>query len=209
MRRVRGLDRRTNVLQLRQRGRTLTMDHRGPELSDGCLVWLVKQGLWTPLDEGPMTERNHAREEPKMTISDQLSRLAARTKELEDRAAAAHEKARADLEHDVEAARDESKANAKAFRESVDADVADVSAWWTDMGRSWDEHIVKMRERIDKKEAEHDLKAAQRDAEDAAAYASYVIDYTFAAVEEAEYAVLDATLARMDADELAAEMQPS
>jgi hypothetical protein len=41
------------------------------------------------------------------------------------------------------------------------------------------------------------------------AYASYVIDYTLAAAEKAEYAVLDATLAQMEADELAAEMQPS
>ncbi len=145
----------------------------------------------------------------KRTLSDQLSKLAARTKELEDRAAASHQKARADLEHDVAAARDESKANAEALRDSVDAGAAEVSAWWTDLGRSWDAHIAKMREHIDQKEAEHDLKSAQRDAEDAYAYASYVIDYTFAAVEEAEYAVLDATLAQMEADELSAQMQTS
>jgi hypothetical protein len=144
-----------------------------------------------------------------MALSDQLNKLATRTKELEERAAAAHQKARTDLEHDVSAARDESKANAEALRESVDADAAEVSAWWTDLGRSWDEHIAKMRDHIDDKEAEHDLKSAQRAADDAAAYASYVIDYTFAAVEEAEYAVLDATLAQMDADELAAQMQAS
>lgn len=139
-----------------------------------------------------------------MKPSDQLSRLAARTKELEDRASAARQKAHADLEHDVAAARDESKANAKALRESVAADAAEVSAWWTDMGRSWDEHIAKMREHMNKKAAEHDLKAAQRAADGFYAYASHVIDYTFAAVEEAEYAVLDATLAQMEADELTA-----
>jgi hypothetical protein len=144
-----------------------------------------------------------------MTLSDQLSRLAARTKTLEERATAAQQKARSDLEHDVKAARDESKADAEALRKAVDEDVAEVSAWWTDLGQSWDKHIAKMRKEIDKKQAEHDLKSAQRDADDAAAYASYVLDYTFAAVEEAEYAVLDATLARMDADELAAEKQPS
>src|SRR3954451_23017329 len=144
-----------------------------------------------------------------MTLSDQLGKLATRTKKLEGRAAEAHQKARADLEHDVAAARDESKTNAEALRESVEGDAAAVSAWWTDLGRSWDNHIEKMREHIDKKEAEHDLEAAQRTADDAYAYASYVIDYTFAAVEEAEYAVLDATLAGMEADELAAQMQPS
>jgi hypothetical protein len=39
-----------------------------------------------------------------MSLSDQLSRLTARTKELEDRAAAAKAKARVDLENDVKAA---------------------------------------------------------------------------------------------------------
>jgi hypothetical protein len=144
-----------------------------------------------------------------MTLSDQLSKLAVRTKELEDRAAAANKKAKTDLEHDVATARDESKANAEKLRDSMDADAAEVSAWWTDLGRSWDEHVAKMRDHIDQKKDEHDVKAAQRDADDAYAYASYVIDYTFAAIDEAEYAVLDATLAQMDADELAAEKQPS
>jgi DNA anti-recombination protein RmuC len=144
-----------------------------------------------------------------MALSDQLKRLAARTHEMEDRAAAAHQKARADLERDVEAARESSKANAEAFRESMDASAAEVSAWWTDVGRSWDEHLAKMRQHIDEKVAAHDLKSAKRDAEDANAYASYLIDYCYAAVEEAEYAVLDATLAQMEFDQLAAEKQPS
>jgi hypothetical protein len=143
-----------------------------------------------------------------MSVSDQISRLAVRTKDLEDRAAAAREKARTDLAKDVEHARDESRANAEALRESVDTSVADVSAWWTDVSRSWDQHVAEMRRHLEKKRSEHDLKAAQRDAEDANAYASYLIDYCYAAVEEAEYAVLDATLAQMDYDELAAK-QPS
>ena len=144
-----------------------------------------------------------------MTLSDQLSKLAARTKELEDRATAARQEARADLEHDVRAARDASNANAEALSKSLDASEAEVSAWWTGVGRSWDEHIASMRERVDKKRDEHDLKSAQRTAEEAADYASYLIDYTYAAVEEAEYAVLDATLAQMEADELAAAQQAS
>ena len=144
-----------------------------------------------------------------MALSDQLSKLAARTKELEDRATAARQQARADLERDVEAAREESNANAEALGKSLDATEAEVSAWWTDMGRSGDEHIARVRQRVDEKKEQHDLKAAQRDADDATAYASYLIDYTYAAVEEAEYAVLDATLAQMEADELAAAQQAS
>ena len=144
-----------------------------------------------------------------MGMSEQLSRLAERTKKLEEHAAAARQKARADLEHDVAEAKAASKADAEALRESVAATAADVSAWWTDVGRAWDAHITKMRQRIQEKSAKHDLKTAQRDADDAAAYASYLIDYTYAAVQEAEYAVLDATLARKEADELAARMQPN
>jgi hypothetical protein len=144
-----------------------------------------------------------------MALSDQISRLAGRTKQMEDRAAAAHQKARADLEHDVGAARDSAKADADALRESVDSQAAEVSAWWTDVGRSWDEHVAVVRKHVDQRKSEHDLKTAKRDAEDANAYASYLIDYCYSAVEEAEYAVLDATLAQMEYDELAAEKQPS
>jgi hypothetical protein len=140
-----------------------------------------------------------------MAISDQLSKLAVRTKELEERAAAARKEARADLQHDVEAARVAANANAEALGKALDSEEAEVSAWWTDIGRSWDEHIAHVRERVDEKKEEHDLKAAQRAADEATEYASYLIDYTYAAVEEAEYAVLDATLARKEADDLAAQ----
>jgi hypothetical protein len=144
-----------------------------------------------------------------MALSDQLSNLAARTKELEDRAAAARQKAQVDLEHDVQAARDASNANAEALGKSLDDSEAEISAWWTDTSRSWDEHLSRVREHVDTKKKQHDLKAAQRDADEATAYASYLIDYTVAAVDEAEYAVLDATLAQMQADELAAEVRAS
>ena len=139
-----------------------------------------------------------------MAISDQLSRLSARTKELEERAAAARQKAHDDLKKDVEAARREAETNAEALRASADAGAAEVSAWWIDVSRSWDEHLAKVRNHVDQKIAEHDLNTAKRDADDANAYAAYLIDYYYAAVQEAEYAVLDATLAQMQYDDLAA-----
>ena len=142
-----------------------------------------------------------------MAFSEQLSRLAARTKELEERAEAAEHKAQADLEHDVATAREKSKEDAEALRKSVDESAAEVSAWWTDLGRSWDDHVSKMRDHVDEKRAEHDLAAAQRDSQDADDYASYAIHYAYAAAEEAEYAVLHATLAQKKADKLAADMQ--
>jgi hypothetical protein len=144
-----------------------------------------------------------------MAISDQLSKLATRTKDLEDRAAAARQEARADLQHDVDAALAASNANAEVLGQAWDEDVAEISAWWTDMGRSWDEHLARVRERVETKKKQHDVKAAQRDADEAMAYASYLIDYTYAAVDEAEYAVLDAVLLQKEADELAAAQQAS
>ena len=45
---------------------------------------------------------------------------------------------------------------------------------------------------------------AELTAENAEDDASFAIEYAYAAIEEAEYAALDATLARMEADELAA-----
>ena len=59
---------------------------------------------------------NQQKEGTIMALSDQLSRLSARVKELEDRAAAAQQKARTDLEQDVERAKEASKANAAALR---------------------------------------------------------------------------------------------
>ena len=141
-----------------------------------------------------------------MAMSEQLSKLSARTKVLENRAAAANDKARGDLEQDVKAARDAAETNAEALSQSVKADEAQVSAWWDDVTRTWNQHVASVRDHIDNKVAAHDLKAAQRDAKEADDYASYLIDYTYAAVEEAEYAVLDAILAHKRADELAVGM---
>ena len=140
-----------------------------------------------------------------MAMSEQLSKLAQRTKVLEDRAAAARSEARADLERDVKAARDASQANAEALRTSVEHTKTEVFVWWDGVGRAWNQHVATVRQHIDDKVAAHDLKAAQQDAEEADEYASYLIDYTYAAVEEAEYAVLDAYLAHKRADELAAQ----
>jgi hypothetical protein len=147
--------------------------------------------------------------EPEKSLCQQLSRLAARTKVLEQHAADAGKKARADLEQEVAKAEAASKANAEALRESVTATEAEVSAWWTDAGRAWDDGLAKVRKHRKEQSAKHDLRAAQRAADDAEAYATYVIDYTYAAVEEADYAVLQATLTRMEAEELAAHPQHS
>jgi hypothetical protein len=138
-----------------------------------------------------------------MALSDQLSRLAARTKELEDRAAAANAKAKTDLEQDVKEAGESAQAQADALAQAVDSDANRVSIWWGNLQRSWSDHMAVVRQDIDDRRVAHDLRTAKRNADQAESDAAFAIDYAYGAVEEAEYAVLDAALARMNADELA------
>ena len=139
-----------------------------------------------------------------MAVSDQLSKLAARAKEAEDRAAAAQAKAKDDLQQDVENSRAVAQDQAASLRESADAGKGRISAWWHDVQRSWNEHLAAIREDIDRRRAEHDADRAQEYADQAEADASFAVDYASAAIDEAEYAVLEATLARKEADEMAA-----
>ena len=139
-----------------------------------------------------------------MALSDQLTQLAARAKEAEDRAVAAKTKARAELEQDVKTAREASQAQADQLRKTAEANKGKISEWWDGVQKSWNDHIATVRQKIDEKRAEHDLNVAQRDADNAEDDAAFAIDYAYGAIDEAEYAVLDATLARMDADSLAA-----
>jgi uncharacterized membrane protein len=143
-----------------------------------------------------------------MALSDQLDRLAALAKELEDRSAAARNKARSDLEQEVDSAREAAQTQGDALRESAAASKGKISAWWASVGRSWTDHLAAVRKNITDKRAVHDVKTAQKRAEQADDDAAYAVDYAYAAVAEAEYAVLDAALAHMEADELAAS-QPS
>jgi hypothetical protein len=138
-----------------------------------------------------------------MTASDQLYKLAARTQELEDRAATMKNKGKGDLEQDVKQARESAQAKADGLSKSAAASQGKLSSWWDNTQRSWNDHVTHIRDDIDEKRAARDVKMAQRDADGAEADADFAVDYALAAIEEAEYAVLDATLARMKADELA------
>jgi hypothetical protein len=139
-----------------------------------------------------------------MALSDQLASLAARAKQAEERADAAKQKARTDLESDVSDARASAEAQGEKLRETAEAGKDKVSGRWNELQQSWNAHIAGVREDIDERHARHDRAEARREAELAEDDAAYAIDYAYAAVEEAEYAVLQATLAQMDADALEA-----
>jgi hypothetical protein len=149
-------------------------------------------------DIADRTERNN-----QMALSDQLTKLAARAKEFENRAAAAKQKSKSELEQEVKAARDSAQDQGKQLRMSAEQGKDRISAWWDSVQKSWNDHLKAVRKSVDDKKAAHDLKGAQRAAERADDDASFAIEYAYAAIEEAEYAVLDAELAHMEADELA------
>jgi hypothetical protein len=145
----------------------------------------------------------------KMAISDELTKLAARASEAEKRGAEAREKARADLEQDVSTARATAQAGAERFRErgvsrARGGNRAEISAWWADVQKAWNERVAAAREDIEAKKEEHDVRRAQPKAEHAESDARYWIDFAYTAIEEAEYAALYAVARRTDADELSA-----
>ena len=138
-----------------------------------------------------------------MALSDQLNKLAVRAKELEDRAAEATSKQKADLEQDVKNARDSAQAQADSLRKHAETGKDKLSAWWYKLQQEWNDQMASIRKAFDKHRTEHDVEKAQRAAESADEDADFAIDFALAAIEEAEYAVLDAQLAHMEADELA------
>ena len=138
-----------------------------------------------------------------MALSDQLSALAARAKEAEDHAATAKQKAKDDLQHDVDAADASAAAQGDKLRKKAQ-DTRDAAVGgWDKVQRSWNEHLAAVRTDVDNRKEAHDLKSAQRAADRAEDNAVWAIDYALAAVDEADYAVQNAILAQMDADALA------
>ena len=139
-----------------------------------------------------------------MALSDELTKLAARAKEAEERVAAATSQARAQLEQDVKGAGEAAQAQAARLQEAAEADKENISERWAGMQKGWSDHVAGIRRNVDAKRAELESKAAERDADIAENDATVAVRFALAAVEEAEYAALYATLARMDADGMAA-----
>jgi hypothetical protein len=138
-----------------------------------------------------------------MALSDQLTKLATRAKEVEDRAAAAKTQAKTDLEQNVKNAREAAQTQADSLHAHTEKTKNDISEFWSNLGRDWKIEVESIRREVDKQRAVHDLKHAQKAAKRADDDAAFAIDYVYTALAEAEYAVLDAYLAHKEADELA------
>lgn len=138
-----------------------------------------------------------------MALSDQLTKLAAQTREFEQNASKARTKSEADLQASVAQARASAQAQGEELRKRADSSKDHISAWWEDVQRSWNEHLSAVRKDVEQKREAHDLRSAKKQADHADDDAAFAVDYAYAAIIEAEYAVLDAALAHKRVDELA------
>jgi hypothetical protein len=139
-----------------------------------------------------------------MALSDQLTDLASRTKKLEDAAAAARAKNRAKLEQDREKLHSTMTSEAKSIKSSADKAGTDVSSWWAETTARMEQQRADLRAKVDQRRAERQVAKAERNAADAEDYAADMVSWAAYALDSAEYAVIDATIARSEADELAA-----
>ena len=99
-----------------------------------------------------------------MALSDELTKLAARAKEAEERVAAATSEARVQLEKNVNGAREAAQAQSARLQEAAEADREKISDWWAGMQKSWSDHVTGIRRNVDAKRAELGTEAAQGDA---------------------------------------------
>ena len=114
---------------------------------------------------------------------------------------AAPEKAKADLEEDLEFTRTAvEKQNAVLPRAGEREQGAYVGPLARSAGGVERGHLTARR--VENRKAEHDLHKAEGRADRAEEDARFAIDFAYSAIVEAEYAALDAALARVEADEL-------
>ena len=137
-----------------------------------------------------------------MALSEQLTELAARVNKLEEAAAAAKAKNRAQLEQDRVAVDARMQAQTQKIQSSFGEQQADARAWWTETTKRFEQRRAELRTKMEQFKAERKLDRAQHYADDAEAYAADMIWWAGYAVDAAEYAVIDAAIARKEAEEL-------
>ena len=84
-----------------------------------------------------------------MPASDDLNKLAVRAKEAQDRVTAAQQKAKADLEEDVDSTRTAVEKQNAVMRERVSEEKGRISDHWSELQTAWNEIVGKVREDIE------------------------------------------------------------
>jgi hypothetical protein len=133
-------------------------------------------------------------------LSDQLSDLSVRAKNVETAVKAAQKEG-----HDKLVSRTaEARASATAAVDKVKQSIKDArdagSTKWGAMEAKLGADLDVLKARVMEKKSAIDASIAEHEAEDTEEAASFAIDYAIAAVEQAKLAVFDAISARLDAE---------
>jgi hypothetical protein len=132
-------------------------------------------------------------------LSDQLSDLSARAKNLETAVAAAQKEGHDKLVSLTAQARASATAAVDKVKKSVKAASDAGSTKWGAMEAKLGADMDALKARVSEKKRAIDAKIAERDAENAENDASFAIDYAIASIEQARLATFDAISARLDA----------
>jgi hypothetical protein len=138
-------------------------------------------------------------------LSESLEELAARVKVLEGSATATFEADRAKLEQRRKEIDEALTADVNEFESDVRQAADAGRTWWNEAKESMRRPLDEVRARIEKRESEHALHRAQRQADAAEEDAAAAVAAAEYFLNVAEYSVVDAALARMAADDVAAD----
>lgn len=133
-------------------------------------------------------------------LSDRLSDLSARARNIENAAAAAEKEARDKVVARTAEARASATAAVDKVKQSIKAAGEAGATKWGAMEAKLGADLDALKARASEKKRAIDASIAERDAEYAEDDAGYAIDYAVASIEQAKLAVLDAICARQDAD---------
>jgi hypothetical protein len=137
-----------------------------------------------------------------MALSDQLTDLAHRTRQLEDTASAAEAQNRAKLEKERDKLHSEMQTEAKQIQSKAKEGKSDAQTWWAGVTVQAEKQRNDLHQKIEERKAERKVDKAMRHADDAESYAVNMIQVAAYCIDAAEYAVADAVIARSQADDL-------
>src|SRR5690349_21139867 len=102
-----------------------------------------------------------------MALSDQLTDLAAKTKQLETTAAAAEQQDRAKLENDREKLHKHMRMEATKVQSSAADAKTKTMNWWADLTARAEEQRNELHDKIEERKSERKVDKAMRNADDA------------------------------------------
>jgi len=133
-------------------------------------------------------------------LSEQLSDLSARAKNIENAVMAAQKEGQDKVVARTAEARASATAAVDKVKQAVKAANEAGSTKWGAMEAKLGADLDALKMRVSEKKHAMDAKIAEREAEHAERDASFAIDYAIASIEQGKLAVFDAISGRLDAE---------